>query len=76
MYTLQINTSQDNEVIRVSRSINATFDPHKLVTNIALLLNEGIDSIVSQIVSIIGETAEWNDYIDPVESWLIEHKEA
>ena len=76
MHTLLINTSHDNELTRVARSINATDDPHRLVTNIASLLNESIDSIVSQIVNIISETTEWNDYIAPVESWLIEHKEA
>ena len=74
MHSILICNDQNNEITNIARAINATDDPHKLISNIALQLNESIDSIVSQIVNIVGETEEWKDYVAPIESWVKEHE--
>lgn len=76
MYYLVINSEQDNEITRTARTINAVDDTHKLITSIALQLNESVDSIVSQIVNMIGDTEEWRTYVAPIEAWINERKEA
>ncbi len=74
MYNLLVRSGQDNEVVKAALTINATDDPHKLISHISEELNENIDMLVAEIVDIIGDTQEWKFYIKPIEDWILEHK--
>jgi hypothetical protein len=74
MYNLLIKSSDDNEITQTARVINAVDDPHKLISNIAIQLNDSIDSTVSRIVSMIEHCEEWITYIAPIDSWINENK--
>ena len=70
LYSLLIKCESDNEIVRTALSINAANDTHHLISHIKEQLQENMDTLISQIVSMVEHTEEWKVYISPVEDWI------
>lgn len=75
MHELLIHSGEDGEIVQVALRIQATTDTHYLIHRICEELQESDESIVSRIVPMIENDDRWKSYIQPIENWIIAHKD-
>lgn len=68
------NGNMENELVIAASEIHAVHDSHEWLFNIREKLNDSEENIVRDIISIVSESASWNDYIKPIEDWLLARK--
>lgn len=76
VYELLLKVPDDNEITRLAREVRAVEDNHLYIGYICEQLQENVDTVMSQIISMIAQKSEWQEFIAPVEKWIEDHKDA
>lgn len=76
VYELLLTVSEDNEITRIAREIRAVGDNHQYIGYICEQLQENVNAVMAQIISMIAQKPEWQEFIAPIDKWVEDHKDA
>lgn len=63
-------TSDENEIIKVARRIQAVKDSHDWIDNITKRIDDSSEIIIYEILKLVSTSPKWNSYIEPIALWL------
>ena len=71
LHSLLADKDGDTEIIQSAKRINAVRDKHDWIRKIADELDDNSETIISVIISACSECDGWDEYVRPIEDWIL-----
>lgn len=66
------NEDDVDEIIDIARCIKAVSDSHEWIDQISRVIDDGTETIVTEIIKACSKADGWSDYVKPIREWMIE----
>ncbi|KEZ89285.1 DNA cytosine methyltransferase [Lacrimispora celerecrescens] len=75
IFDMLIEMQDNEEIVKVARKQKAVSNSHQWLDNLVVRIGKSEELILDKIINLVAEHERWEEYVNEIREWLINHKE-